>query len=427
MPSLFLYLLYALAAIALGVVLGKHDEHMADKGWQVAKDKGHRSGGKDKKSCENASVKTDWQCKSCTNRAGKPWRNSGSLSKCGSCHIHKGASFGQVVARGQVESPTSSTRQREASLTSQVADLKKKLAQANSAKAEVPPVINVEADMDTTTATEEDKAVAIRVQLKELRGDLEHFAKQDAPRNARTFLSMGGYEAYKATTSMQITALVAELEGCKTIPQRLSAAQHKERVQTKIDKACSDDLAEALDTQKLANEAVAAAELAKQKSSVELAAAKAEVGTLAKRRADEEGVQAGAPTAPLDPDNPPEGFVAVAKATQIHNEICETIERDRTLDLQRIVTEAVALALANQLQMFKAMAADSAAPSEAPSEADQESDDDVQLEDEAWKKLHKKDKRTCSAASKRAAAKLKPSGSTIANTCFKSKVLKRAV
>ena len=114
----------------------------------------------------NAIVKVDWQSKTSTNRAGKPWCNKGHLMERGKCKIHKGQSFGQLVARSSADAPTRSAKQELAMEAAKkaisakdrlIAALQKDLAAAQATSASGASSVEVVAEMEGAGAKRIDR------------------------------------------------------------------------------------------------------------------------------------------------------------------------------------------------------------------------------------------------------------------------------
>ena len=81
----------------------------------------------------HSQQKTDWLCKSCKGRDGKPFRNRGFRVQCHSCGLSKGACFGQKVAQA---SPSVSSKDKSA-LASRDRELEAKAKEIRELKAKL--------------------------------------------------------------------------------------------------------------------------------------------------------------------------------------------------------------------------------------------------------------------------------------------------
>ena len=256
-------------------------------------------------------------------------------------------------ARGGKAPSAKPTTERERQLEAQVKDLQQQLAKpapaAGQGEAETVAVDDVEMD------TAESKVNALRSQIKDLKADLA-WANSLDPR--RQNLLAGGLEGYTAAVQQQLDSTVEQLEGCKTPSQRMAAAQQREAKCIKAEKAAADQ------------EAEQALQIAKD----ELAKATAEVGALAAQRAN--GVFPATPLADTYNDAPP-GFIREDSATRLWME--------REQNIQSIIAEAVATALARQQGQCSATPSEAASDdAPVPSEIDWFADDDS-----SWAKLDK--------------------------------------
>ena len=272
-------------------------------------------------------------------------------------------------ARGGKAPPAKSTTERERQLEAQVKDLQQQLAKpapaAGQGEAETIAVDDVEMD------TAESKVNALRSQIKDLKADLV-WANSLDPR--RQNLLAGGLEGYTAAVQQQLDSTVEQLEGCKTPSQRMAAAQQREAKCIKAEKAAADLAASAKLALQLATTEAQEAEQALQIAKDELAKATAEVGALAAQEAN--GVFPATPLADTHNDAPP-GFIREDYATRLW------VEREQ--NIQSLIAEAVATALARQQGQSSATPSE-AATDDAPvlSELDWFADDDS-----SWAKLDK--------------------------------------
>ena len=272
-------------------------------------------------------------------------------------------------ARGGKAPSAKSTTERERHLEAQVKDLQQQLAKpapaAGQGEAETVAVDDVEMD------TAESKVNALRSQIKDLKADLV-WANSLDPR--RQNLLAGGLEGYTAAVQQQLDSTVEQLEGCKTPSQHMAAAQQREAKCIKAEKAAADLAASAKLALQLATTEAQEAAQALQIAKDELSKASAEVGALAAQRAN--GVFPATPLADTHNDAPP-GFIREDCATRLW------VEREQ--NIQSLIAEAVATALARQQGQSSATPSE-AATDDAPvlSELDWFADDDS-----SWAKLDK--------------------------------------
>ncbi len=204
-----------------------------------------RNGGKGRRNGENASVKADWQCKSCTNRAGKPWRNAGSLTTCGSCHIHKGASFGQVVVRGPGESPTSSTRQREVAKESDVvkelAAMRAELKKANAANAKLeaamaagPSAASAAAGAPMEQDSDSDGTGSLNAAIAQARAKLKDV--ESLPESVRPYIGgEGGYDGLVTAARGELQSALAARRAANPLKKQLEGAEvHQQKMARRL-------------------------------------------------------------------------------------------------------------------------------------------------------------------------------------------------
>ena len=193
----------------------------------------------------------------------------------------------------------------------------------------------------------------------------------------RQNLLAGGLEGYTATVQQQLDSTVEQLEGCKTPSQRMAAAQQREAKCIKAEKAAADLAASAKLALELATKEAQEAEQALQTAKDELAKATAEVGALAAQRAN--GVVSATPLADTRNDAPP-GFIREDYAARLW------VEREQ--NIQSLIAEAVATALARQQGQSSATPSE-AASDDAPILSELESIDQFADDDSSWAKLDK--------------------------------------
>ena len=271
-------------------------------------------------------------------------------------------------ARGGKASYAMSTTERERQLEAQIKDLQQQLAKPapTAGQGEVETVVVDDVEMGTA----ESKVNALRSQIKDLKADLA-WANSLDPR--RQSLLVGGLEGYTAAVQQQLDSTVEQLEGCKTPSQRMAAAQQREAKCIKAEKAAAERAASAKLALQLATDEAQEAEKALQGAKDELAKATAEVGALAAQRAN--GVFPATPRA--DTHDAPPGFIREDYATRLWME--------REQNIQSIIAEAVATALARQQGQCSATPSEAASDdAPVPSEIDWFADDDS-----SWAKLDK--------------------------------------
>ena len=275
-------------------------------------------------------------------------------------------------ARGGKAPHAMSTTERERQLEAQVKDLQQQLAKPAPAagQGEAETVVVDDVEMDTA----ESKVNALRSQIKDLKADLVWAHSLD-PR--RQNLLAGGLEGYTAAVQQQLDSTVEQLEGCKTPSQRMAAAQQREAKCIKAEKAAADLAASAKLALELATKEAQEAEQALQIAKDELAKATAEVGALAAQRAN--GVVSATPLADTRNDAPP-GFIREDYATRLW------VEREQ--NIQSLIAEAVATALARQQGQSSATPSE-AASDDAPILSELESIDQFADDDSSWAKLDK--------------------------------------
>ena len=348
--------------------------------------------------------KPAWLCKSCTNKAGAPWRNAGTLTTCGKCHIHKGAPFGQNVGRGPRDSPTTRVakgkRANDAAVRAGLDRVQKEkqalaleLKALRAAQAQGPEVAGAPANAPTEDATMQDeggeqgdKLANIRAEIKLLKGDLAAYEALDVERRERFCAHLGGYDAAVAQLQAKLEECYARQRGCRTLRQQLASAQSHEDKMAKAAKADTDALADMREKAAQLQKDIEAQAAKADKSAQDLAAAKAEVRALAAQRAAE--ADGSAPSAASVPSlatgaDPPEGFVSVAFA--------EAKWQER---------EAAFAAQMAALQDLVAGSSHGGPASAEPSEASDTADPaslDIDFEDDSWKSVGKEARKAIAA------------------------------
>ena len=222
MPSLFLYLLYALAAIALGVVLGKHDEHMADKGWQVAKDKGHRDDNEFTNVGRNGKPRKPFVC--CNKKGGcagtvpahvlEAYVLKGKPCDCKVC----GKAYPRKTKPAPKEKANSAQNKEIEKLRKQIKDLESAVSDKNKdPKVEGVPeepaqAARAEAPKELVAALDHQKA-----SISEFKG-LGPILKANFP---------GGFEQALATAERERKRIVEEIRNSKPLEEQAAAAKAK--------------------------------------------------------------------------------------------------------------------------------------------------------------------------------------------------------
>ena len=269
----------------------------------------------------------------------------------------------------------------EANLLQQVrkelAEVKKKLADANAPRSKDEEHMAVDSEAKDGLP-ESDKIAELRRQVKDLKGDLETSENMDEARRNRMYSRMGGYDEYVASVKAQLENLYAQLKGCKTVKQQLDSAQGKEARLIKAEKGAVDDLAAARQALEAAGKEVEEQEANLEGIQRDLAAAKAEVGVLAAKRATETAAHSLSGDAATQAD-PPLGYISVDQA--------HALWQAREQEIQQLFMATVA-------HQVEAATASSAPPSEAQA-SDVADLDSVELveDDEKWQKAPKAKRR----------------------------------
>ena len=346
-----------------------------------------------------ATAAADWQCKSCTNQAGKPWRNKGALKECSKCHLHKGACFGQKVSRSTAESPSTSAKAAKAPDYKQVYEAqlvenqriqkeRKNMALQLVAKApggpeQAPPLSGDDADDCKAMVADEPSngPAALEAAVAEARDELKQM-EGFSEFNRSLIID---FPAKLAAAKAKLETATANRRAANPLKQRLEGAEaHQARSAKKLTSAKAAlatkqqelvSLQEAIKVQAAAVDTVAAV----------VAKADAEVAVLAAQLAAERSTAVdaapGTPVQALVHAQSPGGddYVSIAEATQMWAEAMARINQEREHEREQ---------LNNLLDDARLQ---SQAPSEAaPSEAnDTGTVDELVDDDEAWNKVEK--------------------------------------
>jgi myosin heavy subunit len=358
-----------------------------------------RNGDKGRRDHEDGNVKADWVCKSCTNRAGKPWRNAGSLKECGNCHIHKGAAFGQVVECGPGESPTTSTRQRVAKqmdVGKELAAMRAELKKASAANAKLEAALAASVSPASAAAGTPGSAMEVENDNTHVPADLVAAVEQakDELRQMEAFSEFNrslipDFPAKLSAARAKLDEACANKRAANPLKQRLESAEvHQAKSAKKLAAvkatlaAKEEELAALQEAIKKQNDAVTAAAANVAKADAEVALLAAQFASERSAAADTSTVSGGS-VAPA-----PEGYVLSSFAE------AKWQEREAQFAAQMAAVEALVLGK-------PAEAAASAAPSEA-SDVQDVACLEFECEDEEWKRVSR-DARKAIAAKHRSA------------------------
>ena len=197
------------------------------------------------KTSSNNKARDPWLCISCTNTHGARWRNGSSALQCGKCKKPKGQCFGEKAVKGgspTVSSKAAALAKHPASegpkvkqLLAEIANLKKKAAEASSSK---------EVEKNDCSDPGDSKEEERTIRVKQLNADLKAF--RAVPEDCRGRLGI-------ATKILQLEAerdsLLKARREARPADERLLKAQAWEK--SMADKAKkADEKAEELHVRK---------------------------------------------------------------------------------------------------------------------------------------------------------------------------------
>ena len=247
----------------------------------------------------NTRSSVDWTCKTCCNRAGKPWRNKADSKLCTHCNLAKGSCFGAKVVRGgddpavrtavraDRKTPADKEADRAKSLLAEerkkrcdekaahekeVASLRSKLAASGSMEVDENP--EVQSDSDTA---------ALKAAINNACDALARLRKlEETEPNIRFFIP--DYDSQIEAAKQAVEKAKADKRAANPLQQRIDQSfAHKSKMATRLEEAreAAEDMQE--DLKKLQAEiitqavAVEAAEAALDKADRELSELVAQV------------------------------------------------------------------------------------------------------------------------------------------------------